>query len=48
VSRLDWDQLEDERNYDIINAIRPPLFTNASGDFLLLDRASYHRLRGFN
>ena len=48
VSRVDWDQLEDERNYDIINAIRPPLFTNASGDFLLLDRNSYHRLRGFN
>jgi hypothetical protein len=48
VSRVDWDQLEDERNYDIVNVIRPPLFTNASGDFLLLDRTSYHRLRGFN
>jgi len=24
------------------------LFTNASGDFLLLDHDSYHRLRGFN
>jgi hypothetical protein len=48
VSRVDWSQLEDERNYDIINLIRPPLFTNASGDFLLLDRTSYHQLRGFN
>lgn len=48
VSRVDWAQLEDERNYDIVNHIRPPLFTNASGDFLLLDRESYHRLRGFN
>jgi len=48
VSRVDWDQLEDERNYDIINVIRAPLFTNASGDFLLLDRKSYDRLRGFN
>lgn len=48
VSRVDWDQLEDGRNYDIVNAIRPPLFTNASGDFLLLDRDSYHKLRGFN
>jgi hypothetical protein len=48
VSRVDWGQLEDERNYEIINTIRPPLFTNASGDFLLLDRVSYHRLRGFN
>jgi hypothetical protein len=48
VSRVDWDQLEDERNYDIINVITPPLFTNASGDFLLLDREGYHALRGFN
>ena len=48
VSRVDWAQLEDERNYDTINHIRPPLFTNASGDFLLLDRETYHRLRGFN
>jgi hypothetical protein len=48
MSRVDWDQLEDERNYDIMNVIRPPLFTNASGDFLLLDRDSYHDLGGFN
>lgn len=48
VSRVDWGQLEDERNYDIINQIRPPLFTNASGDFLLLDHETYQRLRGFN
>lgn len=48
VTRVDWDQLEDERNYDMMNAIRPPLFTNASGDFLLLDRDSYFALRGFN
>jgi len=48
VSGVDWDVLEDARNYDIINAIRPPLFTNASGDFLLADHDSYHRLRGFN
>jgi hypothetical protein len=48
VSQVDWDLLEDERNYDAVNDIRPPLFTNASGDFLLLDSDSYHRLRGFN
>jgi hypothetical protein len=48
VGSLDWDVLEDERNYDIINAIRPPLFSNAAGDFLLLDRYTYNRLRGFN
>jgi hypothetical protein len=47
-SRVDWDVLEDGRNYDAVNVIRPPYFTNASGDFLLLDRGSYHRLRGFN
>lgn len=47
-SRVDWDLLEDERNYDAVNPIRPPYFTNASGDFLLLDHDSYQRLRGFN
>jgi hypothetical protein len=45
---VDWALLEDERNYETINQIKPPCFTNASGDFLLLDRDSYQRLRGFN
>lgn len=48
VSFLDWDVLEDERNCEIVNRIKPPYFTNASGDFLLLDRDSYVRLGGFN
>ena len=48
VSRVDWAVLEDERNWDMVNRIKPPFFTNASGDFLLLDRESYHDLRGFN
>lgn len=48
VSFLDWDVLEDERNWEIVNQIKPPLFTNASGDFLLLDRQTSQRLRGFN
>jgi hypothetical protein len=48
VSALDWDVLEDERNWEVVNVIKPPLYTNASGDFLLLDRATLHRLRGFN
>ena len=48
ISWMDWDLLEDERNWEIVNAIKPPLFTNASGDFLLLDHDSYQRLRGFN
>lgn len=45
---IDWSVLEDERNYDVVNEIRPPHYTNASGDFLLLDRDSYLELRGFN
>jgi hypothetical protein len=48
VSWIGWSLLEDERNCEIVNQIRPPLFTNASGDFLLLDRDAYQRLRGFN
>jgi hypothetical protein len=48
VSHVDWNVLEDERNYDAVNVISPPLFTNASGDFLLLDWDGYHRLGGFN
>jgi hypothetical protein len=45
---VDWNILEDERNYDTVNEVRPPLYTNASGDFLLLDRETYRELRGFN
>jgi FkbM family methyltransferase len=45
---LDWNVLEDDRNYDTVNRIAPPCYTNASGDFLLLDRGSYMALRGFN
>jgi hypothetical protein len=45
---MDWSILEDERNYAFVNEIRPPFYTNASGDFLLLDRESYGELRGFN
>jgi hypothetical protein len=48
VSCIEWAVLEDDRNWDTVNSIRPPFFTNASGDFLLLDRGSYHHLRGFN
>jgi hypothetical protein len=48
VSWMDWDLLEDERNWEMVNRIKPPLFTNASGDFLLLDADTCRRLRGFN
>jgi hypothetical protein len=46
--QMDWSVLEDERNYDTVNEIVPPCYTNASGDFLLLDRDSCQRIRGFN
>jgi tetratricopeptide (TPR) repeat protein len=43
-----WDRLEDPqwllRRFDP----EPPYWSEAAGDFLLLDRASYHRLGGFN
>jgi hypothetical protein len=45
---MTWEVLHDERNWEEVNHIKPPWFTNASGDFLLLDRATYHELRGFN
>lgn len=47
-SSIDWEILHDERNWEEVNHITPPWFTNASGDFLLLDRETYHELRGFN
>jgi hypothetical protein len=46
--QVDWEILEDERNHDHVNEIAPPCYTNASGDFLLLDVDSYRDLRGFN
>ncbi len=45
---MDWDVLHDSRNWEAVNRIKPPYFTNASGDFLLLDCDTYHELRGFN
>jgi hypothetical protein len=47
-TNLDEDVLGDPRNQAAINVLKPPYFTNASGDFLLLDRFSFHALRGFN
>jgi hypothetical protein len=47
-TNLDEDVLNDDRNHAIVNALVPPFLTNASGDFLLLDRFSFHALRGFN
>ena len=48
-SNLDWELLEDSRNLDRPpRALRPPLMAGGTGDFLLLDRQSFHQLRGFN
>lgn len=48
-THLTWDALEDPRNLD--SAPRPlkqPLLQGGTGDFLLLDRESFHELGGFN
>ena len=48
-STLDWDLLEDERNYDRgTKALKPPLYSGGTGDFVLLDAATFAGLRGFN
>jgi hypothetical protein len=47
-TRVDWSVLRDPRNTTRVNVMRPPFFTNGAGDFLLLDRFSYHQLRGFS
>ena len=40
--------LSDARNWATVNVLKPPFLTDASGDFLLLDRFSFCALRGFN
>jgi hypothetical protein len=47
-SHVHWDLLEDTRNHTANKAIQPPLYSGGSGDFLLLERESFHELRGFN
>jgi hypothetical protein len=47
-SHVDWTLLEDARNHVTHKQIRPPLYAGGTGDFLLLDRESFHALRGFN
>ncbi len=43
-----WERLEDPRHLLRRNDPEPPYWNEAAGDFLLLDRDSYHRLGGFN
>ena len=47
-SHVDWDVLEDSRNHDMLEPAQPLPSSRATGDFLLLDRKSFHDLRGFN
>jgi len=47
-SRVTWDTLEDPAAHARRSTLRPPLFAGASGDFLLIDRDSWHQIRGFN
>ena len=47
-SHVDWTLLEDARNHVTHKTIQPPLYAGGTGDFLLLDRESFHALRGFN
>ena len=49
IDRLEWASLEDPANLARpAKRIRPPYFRGATGDFIALERASFHRLRGFN
>lgn len=45
---LGEDALADPANHLIVNTLNRPELTNGAGDFLLLDRFSWHQLRGFN
>jgi len=48
VSHVDWDALEDVRLHVRRPVLHPPLYSGGTGDFVLLDRVTFHRLRGFN
>ena len=49
LSRVDWDALEDPRNLaGPAHVLKPPYMGSATGDFVLLDRGSFHEIRGFN
>ena len=46
---LTWDLLEDSRNLEATpRPLQPPYMAGATGDFVLLDRETFHELGGFN
>lgn len=47
-TRVTWDALEDSAGHERRPTLAPPLYAGGTGDFLLLDRTSWHQLRGFN
>ena len=48
-SSLDWEVLEDPRNLDgPASRLKPPFMSGGTGDFILLDRETFHAVRGFN
>ena len=48
VERFAWTSLEDPANLVRRKQLRPPYFRGGTGDFIGLDRATWHRLGGFN
>jgi hypothetical protein len=45
----DWNVLEDRRNLaGPEHVLKPPYMGSATGDFVMLDRKSFHEIRGFN
>ena len=47
-SHLTLTALEDPANHVRRPVLKPPLFNGGSGDFVLSDRDTWHRLRGYN
>jgi hypothetical protein len=46
---MTWEELEDPGHIDgPPRRLKPPLLTGGTGDFILLDRETFHQLRGFN
>ena len=47
-NHLAWDALEDPANHARRPALKPPLLTGGSGDFVLAHRSTLQALRGYN
>lgn len=49
VTGIDWSLLEEPANLELkAKPLKPPLMSGGAGDFMLLDRQSFHDVRGFN